>query len=598
MRMPKAILFDLDDTIIDRDATLVRYAGRFIRDFGGALQPSCTLERLASIVAELDAKGYKPRETFLADMRDAVPWLTSPAAIEALRAHWFAHSPGASVVAEGAMEAIDRLRARGIALGIVTNGAATTQEAKIDIIGIRPRLTTVVVSETAGLRKPDAGIFEAALKRIGARAEETWFVGDHPVNDVLGAAGAGLTPVWLRGKQPWPDGVPQPALQIDRWEQLTELLAARERIAPRPALSALEPYVPGKPIAEVQRTFGLRRVVKLASNENPLGPSPKAIKEATRLLAEAHRYPDGSSDALRRAIAAHYGVFPGEVIAGNGADELIKLVSEAYLEPGDEIVAPSPTFSEYAFGAKLMGANVVSAPLSAPDYAYDVDALLRAVTTRTKLVYVCSPNNPTGTYATNRMIGELLEALPDGALLVLDAAYSHYAAAGDYADGVEWLKRGASILILSTFSKAYGLAGLRVGFGLAPVSVVETIGKVREPFHVNAIAQAAAAAALHDTEHVDRSVRLVRAGRERLYRMFDAFGLPYTPSESNFVLVDAGERAYRLYERLLERGVIVRHGAIWGLPRKLRITVGTDEEHDVLEEALRAALADIRPTAT
>ncbi|MCI3921257.1 histidinol-phosphate transaminase [Paenibacillus sp. TRM 82003] len=583
---PKAILFDLDDTLIDRDPTLLNYAKRFMNDFGSSLG-ACRFETLADIIIEQDRKGYKPREQFIADVGEAVLW-RSRVSYEELLAHWYDNYPACSVLADGAAETLERLASQGIALGLVTNGTSRMQDRKIDLLGIRPRMTAIVVSETAGVRKPDPRIFATALEEIGASAEEVWFVGDHPANDVLGAAAAGLEPIWLRGKQPWPAGVPEPERQIDRLAQVVAMVARESaEVEPRPELAALQAYMPGLPIWEAQRRYGLvGKVTKLASNENSLGPSPLAIEAASLALQEAHRYPDASAAALRRAIADHYGVTPGEVATSNGADELIKLISEAYLRPGDEAVMPTPTFTEYAYAARLMGATVVPAPLG-PNFAYDVDALLAAVSPKTKLVYVCSPNNPTGTYLRKHDAERLLNAMPSGALLVLDAAYADYAEAEDHANGVELLRAGYPLLTISTFSKVYGLAGLRAGYGIGPSAVIACIDKAREPFNVNAAAQAAATAALRDAAHVDRSVALVRSGRERLYRIFAALGLRYTRSEANFVLVDAGTDASDLCERLLRQGVIVRHGALWGLPDHIRVTVGTEEELDRLGEAWR-----------
>ncbi|WP_284644644.1 histidinol-phosphate transaminase [Paenibacillus silviterrae] len=360
--------------------------------------------------------------------------------------------------------------------------------------------------------------------------------------------------------------------------------------APRSVLTRLPVYTPGKPIWEVQQELGLDRIIKLASNENPLGASPKATEAMQAWLTELHRYPDASAASLREAVASSYDVSKEGVIASNGADELIKLLSEAYLEPGDEIVIPVPTFTEYEFAARLMGAEVVPVPLVAPDYRYDVEALLRAVTPRTKLIYLCSPNNPTGTYLRQAEAERLLRALPQGVLVVLDAAYSHYAEEEDYTNGVEWVKQGAPVLVMQTFSKVYGLAGLRVGFGIASEEVIGHIQRVREPFNVNALAQAAAAAALKDEEHVEMSRQCVAEGRNQLYRKFDELGLAYTRSSSNFILVQVGALAEDVYKKLLQNGIIVRHGAQWGLPQHVRITVGTEEENLALGEALQRVL--------
>lgn len=351
--------------------------------------------------------------------------------------------------------------------------------------------------------------------------------------------------------------------------------------APREAVSRLKPYLPGKPAWEVQREFGLDRVVKLASNENPLGPSPKAVAALQDALAELHRYPDADFRELQGALAAGIGALPKQVIVGNGADEVIKLIAEAFVDAGDEVIVPSPTFSEYEFTGLLMGASVVSVPLS-EGFAYDVDAILQAVTPKTKLVYVCTPNNPTGTYLTRAQLEELAARLPSRTLLIVDAAYAHFADAEDYGDGFELLRQGRRLVVLQTFSKVYGLAGIRVGYAVSTPDVIETMLRVKEPFNVNALAQKAAVAALTDTEHVARTQALVAAERQRLYRQLDLLGLAYTESMSNYVLVRLGPEAKSIYEALLRRGVIVRYAAVWGLPECVRVSIGTSEENDVL----------------
>lgn len=356
-------------------------------------------------------------------------------------------------------------------------------------------------------------------------------------------------------------------------------------IQARKALELMKPYSPGKPIWEVQRELGLHKVVKLASNENPLGASPKAVEAIMNVLPELHRYPDAQASGLREAIASQLQLRPEQLVVTNGADELITLISESFLEQGDEVMAPSPTFSEYEFGANLMGASVISVPLK-DDFSYDVDALLAALTERTKIVWICSPNNPTGTYMPKGELQRLLNQLPKRVLVVYDAAYSHYASASDYTDGLEFVRDGYPILVLQTFSKIFGLAGIRVGFGAASESLIRHILQVKEPFNVNALAQAAAAAALTDVEHITASQRLNEQGRRQLYEAFDRLGLSYIQSSSNFVLVKLGADAADRYDRLLRLGVIVRYGGAWGLPEHVRISVGTKEENDFLIECL------------
>ncbi len=360
-------------------------------------------------------------------------------------------------------------------------------------------------------------------------------------------------------------------------------------IQARDALNHMKPYSPGKPIWEVQRELGLDRVVKLASNENPLGPSPKAVEAVQRLLADLHRYPDAQAVDLRATIAGKYGLESEQIIVTNGGDELITLVSEAFIDAGDEIVVPSPSFSEYEFGGRLMGAAVRTVALT-DDYRYDVAAILEAVNERTKIVYLCSPNNPTGTFLRKSDLTDLLNALPPNVLVVYDSAYSHFVTDDDYSDGIEFVQAGYPVLVLQTFSKVYGLAGIRVGFGVASPSIIRAVLQVKEPFNVNALAQAAAAAAIEDGDHVRKSSRLVEEERLRLYRGFEELALAYTPSMSNFILVKLGEEAEQRYAALMRKGVIVRYGAAWGLPQHVRISVGTPEENRMLLHALRVLL--------
>ncbi|WP_217595003.1 histidinol-phosphate transaminase [Cohnella sp. GbtcB17] len=362
--------------------------------------------------------------------------------------------------------------------------------------------------------------------------------------------------------------------------------------SPRAVLADMQPYVPGRSIADIRAEFGLERVVKLASNENPLGPSPLALQAVREALPDMHRYPDDRAGQLRSKLAAKLSLQAGQLIVANGADELITLICEAYLEPGDRIATFAPTFSEYSFGARLMNAETVSVPLPI-SFALHADDLLTAVDDRTKLVFVCSPNNPTGTYLPKTELERLLSRLPDGCLLVLDAAYSHFADARDYADGFELLREGARLIVLQTFSKAYGLAGIRAGYAAGPADIVAHLLAVKEPFNVNALAQVAAAAALDDEAHLKATLHTNAAGRVHLREGLDRLGVRSVTSQSNFMLAHFGDRAALVYEGLLRRGVIVRGGAGWGLPDWLRISVGTTEEIDLL----LASLSDVLRSA-
>ncbi|GGA08209.1 histidinol-phosphate aminotransferase [Paenibacillus marchantiophytorum] len=360
-------------------------------------------------------------------------------------------------------------------------------------------------------------------------------------------------------------------------------------IRPRNVLSDMKPYSPGKPIWEVQRELGIEKVIKLASNENPLGPSPLALAAIQDYLSDIHRYPDADTVDLRAAIAKKYQFTSDEVLVTNGADELITLISEAFLEPGDEIVVPSPTFSEYEFGANLMGTHVVEVPLR-EDYSYDIQDILAAVTAKTKLLYICSPNNPTGTYMKKQDLHQLVDQLPAHVLVIFDGAYSHFVTADDYCDGLELVKAGYPIIVTQTFSKIYGLAGIRVGYGIASPSILQHIRQVKEPFNVNALAQVGAVAAILDDEHVQATRNLNALEREKLYENLQALGIHFTRSMSNFVLIDLGPEAKSIYDKLMCKGIIVRYGAGWNLPNHVRISIGSAEEQEAFLIALREVL--------
>lgn len=363
------------------------------------------------------------------------------------------------------------------------------------------------------------------------------------------------------------------------------MMEDKQKIQPRKSLQQIQPYSPGKPIWEVQKELGLDRVIKLASNENPLGPSPMAIEEISKSINGINRYPDADATHVKEMISKQLHVQTQQLIVTNGADELITLISEAYLEEGLEIIVPSPSFSEYDFGAHVMGASVVAVPLG-ENYEYDIEAILSAISERTKIVYICSPNNPTGTYLAKAKLQQLLDSVPEQVLVVFDGAYSHYAKAEDYTNGLEFVEQGYPIIVLHTFSKIYGLAGVRIGYGVASQEIVKDILKVKEPFNVNTIAQVAATAAIADEKHVNDSQAMNENGRNQMYEAFSKLGIHYIESMSNFVLVHIGPNAKHVYEQLMAKGIIVRYGGIWGLTEHLRISVGTTEENEILLETI------------
>jgi len=362
----------------------------------------------------------------------------------------------------------------------------------------------------------------------------------------------------------------------------------------RPALEGLVPYEPGKPVEEVQRELGLERVVKLASNEGSFGPFPAALEAMERATGELNRYPDGGAFALRKALAERHGVRFEEVVIAAGADAVIGYVSYATLDPGDEVVTGWPSFPSYVIDALKLGAVPVRVPLRR--HRFDLEALLGAVTPRTKLVYMANPNNPTGTMNTKAELDAYFDRVPEHVLTVLDQAYFEYIDDPDYPDGIEdYAKRGYRVLVLRTFSKIYGLAGLRVGYGIGPEQVVTAIGKVRRAFDVNTSAQVAALASLDDEEEVARRRVVNRGVMAQLEGVLRARGYdPVGPAVANFLFVEVGEDASSLNDALLRHGVIARPMGAFGAPGALRVTTGTREEIDFFAEALAAVAPALR----
>jgi histidinol-phosphate aminotransferase len=358
----------------------------------------------------------------------------------------------------------------------------------------------------------------------------------------------------------------------------------------RPAVNDLVPYEPGKPVEEVQRELGLERVVKLASNEGPFGPFPEAREAIERCAAELNRYPDGGSYGLRAALAERFDLRFEEVVPGAGSDGLVDCLSQAALEPGDEIVCGWPSFPSYVIDARKFGAVPVTVPLR--DGRYDLEAMLAAVSPRTKIVYICLPNNPTGTMNTRAELDAYFDRVPEDVVTVLDQAYLEYIDDPDYPDGVEeYLKERRRVVVLRTFSKIYGLAGLRVGYGLAPAAIVTAIAKVRRAFDITTPAQEASLASLDSPRELERRRTVNAEGRVQLEGILRDHGLePAGPAVANFLFVELGEDSRPFFEQLLREGVIVRPTHGFGAPGAVRVTVGTSEEHDVLAAALERVL--------
>jgi histidinol-phosphate aminotransferase len=362
----------------------------------------------------------------------------------------------------------------------------------------------------------------------------------------------------------------------------------------RPNVLKMHPYSPGKPISEVKRELGLDRVIKLASNENPYGPSPKALEAVSKAAAEMHVYPDGAAFELRQALSAKFEIDPSGILLGNGSDELIHLLGLILLDsPEDEVVVGDPSFVRYDAAAHLAPCRLVKVPLDA-DLRHDLPAMARATTDRTKLLFIANPNNPTGTLVRRSEVDALLADLPPTTVVVLDEAYFEFAAhESDYPNSADYVRAGQPVVGLRTFSKAYGLAGIRLGYGFAPGAIVDAVDRAREPFDVNSLAQAAGIAALQDDEYVRQTVTRNRRGLKRIAEAFRQAGARPYESYANFVFADLGRPARPVFQALLQRGIIVRSGEVLGMPHALRVSVGTEDEVEAFCEAFAEVAATV-----
>src|SRR6266516_1266377 len=350
----------------------------------------------------------------------------------------------------------------------------------------------------------------------------------------------------------------------------------------------IAPYDPGKPIEELERELGISDAIKLASNENPLGPSDRVQKALEAAVTTLNRYPDGSGFYLQQALAKKHGVGSEQIILGNGSNELIELLVRTFLKPGDEAVVPHPSFVVYPMIVQAAGGVRVMVMLK--EHRLDLEAMARAITPMTKVVFVANPNNPTATIVTADEIEHFMARVPERTIVVFDEAYIEFALRPDFPEALNYVKEGRKVVVLRTFSKAASLAGLRVGYAVAEADAVALMNRIRQPFNVNSLAQAAALAALDDDSHALECVRMIEAGRHFLYDEFTALGIRYVPSRANFILVDVGRSASDIYQRLLKEGVIVRPMTPFGMESALRVTVGTPEENRRLVKALKTVL--------
>ncbi|MBQ3720250.1 MAG: histidinol-phosphate transaminase [Fibrobacter sp.] len=356
-------------------------------------------------------------------------------------------------------------------------------------------------------------------------------------------------------------------------------------IEPRPELSKLSDYVPGKSIEEIRERFGLDKVVKLASNENPLGASPKAVEAFHRIADSLHLYPRGDAPKLIDSIAKMYGVETSQIVVGNGSDEIIDMVGKAFIRQGDNCVGITPTFSVYKFTTLSNGADFIG--VGEGEARTSLDELAKAINDKTRVAFICNPNNPTGAYYTESEIREFLKKVPQNVLVFLDEAYAEFATAPDYPNMAKFVGEYSNLFVNRTFSKIYGLAGLRVGYAFGSTEVVRALWKVKPPFDVNQAAQVAAIAALGDKEHVQATRKMNAEGIAVLTREFNALGLKVLPTQANFICVRIGERAKELVAFLESNGMIVRGLTSFGMPEYIRVTVGKPEENAFLMELVK-----------
>ncbi|RJQ23260.1 MAG: histidinol-phosphate transaminase [Nitrospiraceae bacterium] len=347
-------------------------------------------------------------------------------------------------------------------------------------------------------------------------------------------------------------------------------------------IKTIKPYVPGKPVEELERELGITGSIKLASNENPLGPSPLAVRAMRKGARDLNRYPDGSCFYLKEALAGKLKITPDGIMFGNGSNELIELAVRTFLNPGDEAIMAHPSFVVYSMIVQAANGKNIIVPLK--EWRHDLEEMAARTTGKTKLVFIANPNNPTGTMNTKAEMEAFMKKVPAGVLVVVDEAYYEYVASPDYADTMKYLGEGREILVLRTFSKIYGLAGLRIGYGIASPRLITEMNKVRQPFNVNCLAQKAAVAALEDKKHIEKTRRINAQGKRLLYKQLDALKINYVPTEANFIYIPVESGAsVRLYTNLLQKGVIVRPVG----PDAIRVTIGLPEENRRFIEALK-----------
>lgn len=355
----------------------------------------------------------------------------------------------------------------------------------------------------------------------------------------------------------------------------------------RECIRDIIPYKPGKPIEELKRELGITDIVKIASNENPIGSSKKVISAILKMANKLNRYPDGGCFYLKDRLSKFLEVEKSSIIFGNGSNEIIEFVARAYLNEGEEVILAHPTFLIYRIAISIQGGRPVIVPLR--EFRYDLVAMKKAITPKTKIVFIANPNNPTGTSVGKKDIEEFLKDLPRSLIVVIDEAYNEFVERTDFPNTLEYLNR-ANIVILRTFSKAHGLSGLRIGYGVARPELIEYMEKIRQPFNVNSLAQAAALASIEDTEFIEKVRKLVLGGKHALYNSLDRMGIEYVRSDTNFILIDVKRNSKEVFNDMLREGVIVRDMCVYGLDNYIRVTVGKPDENKKFIKVLKKIL--------
>ena len=364
-----------------------------------------------------------------------------------------------------------------------------------------------------------------------------------------------------------------------------------------PGVAGLLPYQPGKPVEELERELGISNIIKLASNENPLGPGAKA-KQAISSTSELSRYPDGNAHDLKNALAKQHGINTDQITIGNGSNEILELITRATTGSQHEVIFSEHAFAVYPLVTQAVGAKAVVVP--AKNWGHDLSAMQAAINENTRLMFVANPNNPTGTWLDTQVLRTLLESCPEHMLVVVDEAYFEYVGEDDYPDCIKWVIEFPNLLVTRTFSKAFGLAGLRIGYGISHSDIADLMNRVRQPFNVNSLALSAAEAALVDNEHLRQSISLNQAGMKQLTTAFDDMNLQYIPSVGNFICVDmesTAQTGMEIYNKLLHQGVIVRPVENYGMPNHLRVTVGLKDENEKFIKALESILTGMNVEA-